>query len=177
MSDLFGIIATFQEPQAITRAAAVLRQSNFDGLEAYTPYPMEELSDIIRPRRRSLLPLIMFLAAIGGAALGYWIQYWGEALSYPLNVGGRPYNSWPAFTVSTFEIMLLSAVAAGFIGLIVASRLLLLYHPLFNAESFQRASRDRFILCIENKDERFDADSLRQSFEQLGAVSIEEVRT
>lgn len=176
MSKLFGIIATFQDPRTITRAAAILRQSGFENLEAYTPHPMESLSGIIRPARRSILPLIMFLAAIAGAALGYWIQYWGEALSYPLNVGGRPFNSWPAFTVSAFELMLLCAVTAGFIGFLVASRLTLLYHPLFNAETFQHASRDRFILCIENKDQRFDAESLRQTFEQLGAVTIEEVR-
>lgn len=176
MSELFGLIATFREPAAIKHAAAVLRQSGFEALEAYTPYPMEELADIIHPGRRSILPFIMFLAAIGGAVIGYWIQYWGEALSYRLNVGGRPFNSWPAFTVSAFEIMLLSAVTAGFLGLLAASRLTMLYHPLFNAGTFQRASRDRFILCVENRDPRFDATRLRRSFEQFGAISIEEVR-
>ncbi len=177
MSKLFGIIATFEEPQAIQRAASALRQSGYEALEAYTPYPIDELADIIHPPRKHVVPIVMFVAAIFGAAVGFWIQYWGEALSYPINVGGRPFNSWPAFIVSAFEIMLLSAVTAGFVGLLAASRLTLLYHPIFNAETFQNASRDRFILCVEKRDPRFDALFLRRSFEQFGAISIEEVLT
>ncbi len=94
----------------------------------------------------------MFGGAVLGAAWGYWIQYWDEALSYPINVGGRPYNSWPAFTVSTFELLVLCAVAAGLLGLLWASRLPKLYHPLFEANSFARASRDRFLICVEARD-------------------------
>ena len=177
MKDLFGMIAMFATPDAVKNAAAYLRQAGFRAFEAYTPYPVEGLGEIIHPGRKRFLPLLMFVGAILGAAWGYWIQYWDEALNYPLNVGGRPYNSWPAFTVGTFEFMLLVAVAAGFFGLLAASRLPKLYHPIFEAKVFERASRDRFLLCIEASDPRFDAAVIRTAFERLGAERIEEVRS
>ena len=177
MKELFGMIAMFATPDAAKNAAAHLRQAGFRAFEAYTPYPVAGLGEIIHPGRKLFLPLLMFVAAILGAAWGYWIQYWDEALNYPLNVGGRPYNSWPAFIVGTFEFMLLVAVAAGFFGLLAASRLPKLYHPIFEAEVFERASRDRFLLCVEASDPSFDADLVRVAFERLGAERIEEVRS
>ncbi len=176
MTELCGIVAEFNTPEALTHAAAQLRRSGFRAFEAYTPYPVEGLDRIIRPGRNMLLPLLMFGAAILGAAWGYWIQYWDEALNYPLNVGGRPHNSWPAFMVGTFEFMLLVTVAAGFFGMLAASGLPKLYHPLFEARSFERASRDRFVLCVERADPRFDTDAIRRVFEEHGAQRIEEVR-
>jgi len=177
MKKLFGTIAMFATADAARSAAACLRQEGFRALEAYTPYPVAGLGEIIHPARKSFLPVVMFVAAIAGAASGYWIQYWDEALNYPLNVGGRPYNSWPAFTVGTFEFMLLVAVAAGFFGLLAASRLPKLYHPIFEAKVFERASRDRFLLCIEASDPSFDPALIRAAFERLGAERIEEVRS
>jgi len=176
MKDLFGMIAMFATPDGAKNAAAFLRQAGYQAFEAYTPYPVEGLGEIIHPGGKLFLPLLMFVAAILGAAWGYWIQYWDEALNYPLNVGGRPYNSWPAFTVGAFEFMLLFAVAAGFFGLLAASRLPKLYHPIFEAKVFERASRDRFLLCIEASDPSFDAALIRAAFERLGAERIEEVR-
>jgi hypothetical protein len=97
-------------------------------------------------------------------------------LNYPLNVGGRPHNSWPAFIVATFEFMLLAAVAAGFFGLLAKSGLPKLYHPIFEADAFARASRDRFVICVEARDPAFDSASVRREFERLGAETVEEVR-
>jgi Protein of unknown function (DUF3341) len=176
MKSLFGIVATFDTPDAVKVAAKRLREAGFRTFEAYTPYPIEGLGEIIHPGPKRFLPLLMFAAAIVGAAWGYWIQYWDEAVSYPLNVGGRPYNSWPAFVVSTFEFMLLVTVAVGFVGMLAASRLPQLYHPIFEADALERASRDRFVICVEASDPRFDADSVRGEFERLGAERIEEVR-
>jgi hypothetical protein len=176
MKKLFGVLAVFDTPEAVKRAAAQLRQAGFRAFEAYTPYPVEGLDEIIHPGPRLFLPLLMFAAAIVGAAWGYWIQYWDEALNYPLNVGGRPYNSWPAFAVGTFEFMLLFTVAAGFFGMLAASRLPRLYHPIFEAKAFERASRDRFMICFEASDPNFDSTSIREAFQQLGAEYIEEVR-
>lgn len=176
MSDLFGVIGVFDTPQAVKNAAAQVRQSGFRAFEAYTPYAVEGLDEILHPGLKPFLPTLMFVAAILGAAWGYWIQYWDEALNYPLNVGGRPYNSWPAFAVGTFEFMLLVTVAAGFFGMLGASGLPKLYHPLFEARAFARASRDRFIICIEARDPHFDAASVHELFERLGAKRIEEVR-
>ena len=176
MKELFGVMAVFDTPDAVKRAAASLRDSGFRRFEAYTPYPIEGLDHIIHPGPQLFLPLLMFVAAVLGAAWGYWIQYWDEALNYPLNVGGRPYNSWPAFVVATFEFMLLASVAAGFFGLLAKSRLPKLYHPVFEADAFERASRDRFVICVEASDPAFDPASVRSAFEQLGAETIEEVR-
>ncbi|HUI94936.1 MAG TPA: DUF3341 domain-containing protein [Xanthobacteraceae bacterium] len=176
MKDLFGLIAVFDTPQAVKSAARRLRERGLRAFEAYTPYPVAGLSQIIHPGSRSLLPLFMFAGAVVGAACGYGIQYWDEAVNYPLNVGGRPYNSWPAFIVSTFEFMLLMAVTAGFVAMLAKSRLPQLYHPVFEARAFARASRDRFIICVEAADPAFDARSVRETLEQLGAHDIEEVR-
>lgn len=176
MKDLFGVVAVFDTAEAVKDAAARLRQQGYRSFEAYTPYPIEGLDRVIHPRPQRLLPGLMFAGAVLGAAWGYWIQYWDEALNYPLNVGGRPYNSWPAFTVGTFEFMLLAAIAAGFFGMLAVSRLPKLYHPVFEARAFARASCDRFVICIEASDPRFDASTVRGEFEQLGAEQIEEVR-
>jgi hypothetical protein len=176
VSSLFGIIGVFDSPDAVRNAATRLRDAGYCVFETYTPYQVEGLEDIIHPGPKRFLPLLMFGGAIFGAAWGYWIQFWSEALNYPINVGGRPYNSWPAFTVSTFEFMVLCAVAAGLFGLLAASRLPKLYHPLFEARSFARASRDRFLICVEATDPRFDAATIGELFAELGAERIEEVR-
>src|SRR6185437_620847 len=175
MTATFGIIGEFTTPDAVRSAANRLRQSGFRAFEAYTPYPVEGLDEIIHPGSKLFLPLLMFAAAVLGAGWGDWIQYWDEALNYPLNVGGCPYNSLPAFMVGAFEFMLLVTVAAGFLGMLAASRLPKLYHPIFEAKAFERASRDRFVICLEATDPRFDAASVRDLFEQLGAANIEEV--
>jgi hypothetical protein len=176
MKDLFGIIAVFRTPDQVTSAATELHQSGYRAFEVYTPYAVEGLDRIVDPGSKTFLPLLMFAGAVLGAALAYWIQYWDEAVNYPLNVGGRPYNSWPAFAVSTFEFMLLAAVTAGFLGMLAASGLPRLYHPIFEARAFERASRDRFVICIEAADPRFNAASINTLFEELGAERIEEVR-
>jgi len=130
---LFGLTGSFASSDALTGAALHLRSLGFREVEAYTPYPVEGLDEALRPCRPNRLPLPIFLGAVFGAAMGYFIQYWDEALDYPLNVGGRPHNSWPAFTVGTFELMVLFAIAAGFFGLLAFCRLPRLYHPIFSA--------------------------------------------
>jgi len=175
MNGLFGIIAVFRTADAVTAAAARLRQAGYRAFDAYTPYALEGLDQIIHPERKVFLPLLMFAGALAGAALAYGIQYWAEAVNYPLNVGGRPYNSWPAFAVSTFEFMLLAAVTAGFVGMLAASGLPRLHHPMFESRSFERASRDRFVVCVEATDPNFDSASIRTLFDELDAERIEEV--
>lgn len=176
MSGLFGIIGVFRTPDAVRNAAASIRETGYRKFEVYTPYAVEGVDEILHPGTKWGLPVLMFGGAVFGAAWGYWIQAWSEVVNYPLNVGGRPYNSWPAFTVGAFEFMVLCAVAAGLFGLLAASRLPQLYHPIFEAKSFARASRDRFLICIESTDPRFDAAAVIELFMALGAERIEEVR-
>ncbi len=170
--EIYGMMAEFATPEAAIAAARGLHLNGFRHMEAYTPFPVEELDRVLHPRRRSWLPLLIFVGAIVGALYSYFLQYWAAALDYPLNVGGRPYNSWPAFTVSSFEVTVLFAVATALFALLLFCRLPRLYHPVFNAPDFDRASQDRFFLCVEARDRWFDADRLRDIFARHDAVHV-----
>jgi Protein of unknown function (DUF3341) len=170
-----GLVGAFASPDAVIEAARQLRSLGFREVEAYTPYPVEGLDGVLRPSRRPWLPLIIAVAALFGVAWGYFIQYWDEALNYPINVGGRPHNSWPAFIVGDFEFTVLCAVAAAFFGLLVFCRLPRLYHPIFEAPEFERASVDRFFLCVEARDPSFEPQRIRRVFERHGAEHVAEV--
>jgi Protein of unknown function (DUF3341) len=172
----YGIIGIFDTPGAALDTARLLRELGFRAVEGYTPYPVEGLDDVIGPDRNPvLLPIMIFVGAVIGAGGGWFIQYWDEVLNYPINVGGRPYNSWPAFVVSGLEITLLFAIAAGFFGLWLVCRLPRLYHPIFAADAFERASRDRFVLCVEARDPSFEPELVRRLFERHGAAEVAEV--
>jgi hypothetical protein len=171
----FGLIGVFTTPEAVTAAARQFHSLGFRAVEAYTPYPVDGLDEAVQPERRNWLPAVIFAGAVAGALFGYLLQYWAEAVSYPINVGGRPYNSWPAFTVSTFELTVLCAVAAGFFGLLIGCRLPLLYHPIFAAPGFERASEDRFILCIGTHDPSFEPEHVRRILDRHGAERVAEV--
>ena len=170
-----GIIGVFDTPQAMLETARLLRGSGFRRLDAYTPYPVEGLDELAGAGRSARLPALIFGGAVIGAAAGYFIQYWDEALSYPINVGGRPYDSWPAFTVGAVEFMLLFAVAAGFFGLWRLCGLPRLYDPIFAAAGFERVSQDRFVLCVEADDPRFEPETVRRLLTDHGAESVAEV--
>lgn len=173
---LHGLAGYFVSAAAVTDAARQLRTLGFREIEAYTPYPVEGLDELLRPgRRRFWLPLVIGLGALFGVVWGYFIQYWDEAINYPLNVGGRPHNSWPAFTVGAFEFTVLCAIAAAFFGLLAFCRLPRLYHPIFAAPEFERVSVDRFVLCVEARDPSFEPQRIRRIFERLGAEHVAEV--
>jgi Protein of unknown function (DUF3341) len=174
MSDTgaYGMMAEFATPAAVTAAARGLHLNGFRRMEAYTPFPVEGLDQLLHGRRRPLLPLFVFGGAAIGAISSYALQYWIAAIDYPLNVGGRPLNSWPAFTVSSFEMTVLFAVAAAFVGLLIFCGLPLLYHPAFNAPGFDRASQDHFFLCVEARDHSFDEARLRDIFARYDAVRV-----
>jgi hypothetical protein len=172
---LYGIVGEFPTPLGAITAARQLYDSGFRRIDAFTPYPVEELDEVVRSGHGVWLGIATLAGGVSGAVAGTFLQYWAAVISYPVNVGGRPYNSWPAFTVSSFEVTLLFAVAAGFIAFLAASRLPLLYHPVFVAANFARASQDRFFLSVEAHDPRFDAGSIREVFRRHGALSIDEV--
>lgn len=173
--DRYGLIGEFASAREIRDAALKLHGAGIRAMDAFTPYPIEGLEDILRPAERSRLPMLIAAGAVIGAVLGYFVQYWAAAIDYPLNVGGRPYGSWPAFTVSAFEVTLLCAVAAGFIAFLAFCRLPLLYHPLFTLDGFERASHDRFFLCVEAKEPRFDDALIARVLVQHGAERVASV--
>jgi hypothetical protein len=172
---LHGVLAEFSTPAEILAAARRLGAAGFRRMDAYTPFPVAGLDEAMRPAPGPALPLLVLAGAVLGAAAGYFVQYWAEAISYPINVGGRPYDSWPAFTVSSFEATVLCGLAAGFVAFLAFCRLPRLCHPVFAAAAFERASQDRFFLCVEHGDPAFDPDRLRRLFAELGALSIAEV--
>jgi hypothetical protein len=169
---LYGMMAEFGTPAAVIAAARGLHLNGFRRMEAYTPFPVDGLDQVLHGQRRPLLPLLVFGGAAVGAVSSYALQYWAAVVDYPLNVGGRPLNSWPAFTVSSFEMTVLFAVATAFVGLLIFCGLPLLYHPVFNAPDFDRASQDRFFLCVEARDSSFDEARLREMFARYDAIHV-----
>jgi hypothetical protein len=143
-------------------------------MDAYSPFPIEGLAEVIG-FKRTQLPLIVLIGGILGGIGGFYLQYWTSVIDYPLIVGGKPYNSWPAFIPVTFETTILGAALAAVLGMLGLNGLPMPYHPVFNVERFALASRDRFFLCIEATDPKFDIDNTVEFLRSLNPSSIHEV--
>ena len=157
---LYGMMAEFATPGDLIAAAEAARWAGYRRMDAFTPFPIERLSEALG-HRPSRVPMLVLVGGVIGALLGYGLQYWVSAVTYPLNVGGRPYNSWPAFIPVTFEVTILIAGLFAVLGMLALNRLPTPYHPVFNVERFALASRDRYFLCIESKDPKFDEGDTR----------------
>jgi len=145
----------FQSADEILAAARSARLAGYRQMDAYTPYAVEGLATELG-MRRSRIPSIVLVGGLVGAGVGFWMQYYSLAIDYPLNVGGRPYNSWPVFVPIAFEMTILVAACSAFLGMLFLNGLPLPHHPLFNVPQFDRASQDRFFLCVEASDPLFD---------------------
>jgi len=172
--ELYGVVAEFSDHEQLVEAAKLARERGYRCMDAYTPFPVEDLPEALG-HKRTPVPLIVLLGGIAGAAGGYFMEWYSMAVDYPLNVGGRPLNSWPAYVPITFELMVLCAAISAIIGMLVLNRLPRLHHPIFNASGFERATTDRFFLCIEVRDLKFDAAGTRTFLEGLGPVRVTEV--
>jgi hypothetical protein len=166
-----GLLAEFETPEALLEAARGLRESGFTRLSAFTPYPMEGLEEELG-LRRSRIPVYVLLAALVGAGLAFLVQYWANGVSYPLDVGGRPLFSWPAFVPITFEMAVLAGAFAAVIGVLAGSGLPRLWHPLFQVEGFERATVDRFFLGVDRADPRFAPERLARELRDMGALRV-----
>lgn len=171
---LHGLLAEFDSPDALVTAGRRAVLEGYRELDAYTPFPIEALHEALG-FHRTRVPLVVLLGAITGAVAGYGLQYWASAIAYPLNVGGRPYHSWPAFVVVTFEMTVLFAALAAVFGMLALNRLPQPYHPIFNAPRFALASRDRFFLAIEARDPKFDLVATRRFLESFNPREVTEV--
>jgi hypothetical protein len=171
---IYGLLAEFVTPEQILDATRRAREAGYRTMDAYTPYPVEGLADELG-LRRTRVPFVVLVAGLVGAAAGFFMQYWSMAVDYPLNVGGRPFNSWPAFIPITFEVMVLVASLAALFGMFFLNGLPQPYHPVFNVPRFARASQDRFFLCIEATDAQFERETTRQFLAGLGSTDVWEV--
>jgi hypothetical protein len=173
---LYGLLAEFDNPTDLVAAARRTYEEGYRKINGYSPFPIEELSEAIGFTHTSL-PLIVLIGGILGFLGGYFMQYYLEAFEYPINVGGRPFHSWPAFIPITFETTVLCAAFAAVFGMLALNKLPQPYHPVFNVPSFALATNDRFFLAIEAKDPKFDYEATKRFMESLGPREVFDVET
>jgi Protein of unknown function (DUF3341) len=174
-SRLFGVMAEFETPEQLLAAARKARDAGYKNIDAYTPFPIEGLAHAIG-FHWTAVPLITLIGGIGGGLTGFGLQYWCSAISYPINIGGRPLNSWPAFIPVTFELTVLGAALFSVIGMLALNKLPQPYHPVFNVERFAEASTDRFFLLIEARDRKFNVTDVAKLMQEVSAKHVTEVK-
>ena len=168
---LYGIIAEFPSPERLLEAVKRSRAAGYQVMEAYTPYPVEGLVEAIG-HGPSRVPLLVLIGGILGGAGGYALQYWASVIEYPLNIGGRPFHSWPSFIPATFEMTILVAGIFAVLGMLILNGLPMPYHPVFNVPRFEHASSDAFFLTIETADPKFDQHATRKFLEDLHPLGV-----
>jgi Alternative complex III, ActD subunit len=168
---IYGVMAEFDGPSELLAATRRAYAAGYRRMDAYTPYPIEELSDALG-HTHTKLPLVVLIGGVIGCLGGYYLQYWASAIAYPVNVGGRPLHSWPAFIPVTFECTILVAALTAVLGMLAMNGLPMPYHPVFNVPRFALASRNRFFLCIEARDPKFDLGRTRGFLETLGPREV-----
>ena len=171
---VYGLIAEFDNPTALVAAARRVHDYGYTKMDAYSPYPIEELHEALG-HHGNRLPLLVLCGGILGGIGGYLLQYYTAAIDYPIHIGGRPLHSWPSFIPVTFETTVLVAALAAVFGMLALNGLPMPYHPVFNVPRFALASRDRFFICIEALDPKFDPLATLRFLESLEPRSISEV--
>lgn len=171
---LFGLLAEFVTAEELLAATRRARAEGYRRMEAYTPLPVEGLAEALDFHDRKL-PLIVLIGGIAGAMAGFGLQYWCSVIAYPLNIGGRPLNSWPAFIPITFEVTVLVAALSAVLGMLALNGLPMPYHPVFNVPGFALASRNRLFLLIETRDPKFDKEKTREFLKSLHAREVSDV--
>ena len=167
-------MAEFETTTALVEATRQAHDEGYTKLDAYSPMPIPELDEAL-DLGRTKVPLLTLLGGLVGGSVGYGLQWWASTTAYPLNIGGRPFHSWPHFIPVTFEMTVLGASLMAFVGMWALNGLPKPYHPVFNVPAFARASRDRFFLCIEAADPKFDRVATGRFLEGLHPVGVSDV--
>jgi hypothetical protein len=170
----YGIMAEFDSATSLMAAAHRTREAGYIKLDAYSPFPIEGLAEAIGFHSNAV-PLVVLIGALIGGLTGYLMQYWISAVTYPINVGGKPYHSWPAFIVVTFEMTILFGGISAVLGMLALNGLPMPYHPVFNVPRFAFATKDRFFLIVFASDPKYSPTETRRFLESLGPRSISEV--
>jgi len=170
----YGLLAEFDNANVLVAGTRRAYEEGYRHMDAYSPFPIEEVADALGCRK-TRLPLIVLIGGMLGGAVGYLMQYYSAVISYPLNVGGRPFHSWAAFVPVTFELTVLVAAIFAVLGMLALNGLPMPYHPVFNAPRFALATRDRFFLCIEATDPIFDSEKTAAFLRDLSPRDVTEV--
>ena len=171
---LYGLMAEFTAPEALVEATRRAFAEGYRKMDAYAPMPVEGLPEALGSTRTWVSTLVL-LGGIAGGIGGFTLMYWISCIAYPFNVGGRPMYSWPAYIPPTFECTVLLASLTAVVGMLVLNGLPQPYHPVFNVPRFALASQDRFFLCIEARDPRFNLDATKAFMQGLGPTEVSEV--
>jgi hypothetical protein len=173
-SHIHGVMAEFATPAELMHAVEKAREAGYRRMDAYTPFPVEGLSEAMG-LKRNMVPFITLLGGLAGGLGGFAFQYWVNVITYPLNIGGRPQNSWPAFIPVTFELTVLGASLCAVLGMLALNGLPQPHHPVFNVQRFKHASADRFFLCIEARDPKFHLSETARFLHGLHPHRVNEV--
>ena len=171
---IYGLMAEFEDAEHLLAGTRRAGEAGYRRMDAFAPYPVDGLARAVGVRGRRL-PLIVLAGGIIGGIGAFFMQWYATVVDYPLNIGGRPFNSWPAYIPITFELTILAAAFAALIGMLALNRLPQPYHPVFNVPEFARASQDRFFLCIEATDPLFDRVGTARFLDSLGAREVRDV--
>ena len=171
---IYGLLAEFDSVDAVISAAHRVREAGYRKIDAYSPFPLEELSEAIGFERNGVA-LVCLVGGLLGCTGAYILQWWINTISYPVNIGGRPFHSWPSFIIVTFEMTILFSGLSAVFGMLALNGLPMPYHPVFNVPQFDAASRDRFFIIIFSSDKNYDSVLTRTFLEGLNPLSVSEV--
>jgi len=171
---LYGLLAEFRDQDALREAARAARAHGYTHAEAYSPFPLEDMDDAIPVERNWVAPAALLGGLLGGGAT-YFLQYYAAVIDYPVNYGGRPLHSWPAFIPATFEVTILGAAVFALAAMLIQNGLPRLHHPLFDVEEFESASRNRFFLCLPARDPVFAPGPAHDLLHSLQPLLLREV--
>jgi hypothetical protein len=171
---LYGLMAEFATPEALVEATRRAYADGYRKMDAYTPMPVDGLPEALGSTR-TWVSAMVFMGGLAGCVGGFGLMYWITCIAYPMNVGGRPFYSWPAYIPPTFEMTVLFASLTAVVGMLALNGLPQPYHPVFNVPRFQLASQDRFFLCIEAADPKFDLEATRGFLQRMGPQEVSEV--
>jgi hypothetical protein len=172
--ETYGVMAEFDSPQTLVHAADAAREAGYTVMDAYTPFPVEGLAEAVGFHDNKV-PMIVLTGGVIGGLAGFGMQYFAQVLHYPLIIGGKPLNAWPAYIPITFELTVLFASLTAVFGMLALNGLPMPYHPVFNTPRFAMASRDRFFLCIESRDPKFEIARTREFLQGLHPVEVNDV--